>query len=144
MFSLSLLANKQKVKTYEQKTIKWNKKFIKKTWNQFCVGHLFLGMGPALECGGQAQCPYNGGSRIFLSQFVSIANVFLVSNGILCLFPLLRDFVCFKPVQSLCSSYGHCEGTPLSALLYLEDCFLEVIHHLWLLQSFSHLFSIAP
>lgn len=37
-------------------------------------------------------------------------------------------------VSSLCLSHSHCEGTPVSALLYLEDCFLEVILHRWLLQ----------
>lgn len=78
-------------------------------------------------------------NRTFFPQLVSIANIFLVSNGILCLFPFLGDFVCFKPVLKSRVTVR----SPVSALLYLEDCFLEVILTS-LAPTISQLFYIAP
>lgn len=37
-----------------KKKHKMEQKAHKKTRNQFCIGYLFLGMGPALDCGEQS------------------------------------------------------------------------------------------
>lgn len=133
----------KKIKTDEQQT-QWTK-WINKTnnqksiWSSFLVDHTFwVGVLPWNRLIYTAKCHWRNWFP-FLSSYQLHA---IMGMGVaLCPFHLLRVFI--FPVLTFCRSFQGCHCLwEFSFILW--HCYLYVILHLWLLQSFCHLFCIHP
>lgn len=127
-FSFNVTLKKLKKKTVKEKLPKQSDTH---NWYPFCAGFLLLGMGPALECTHilfkKTDFPF---PRKYQFQITSQLGV-----GVLRFCADLVHAVSFSKL--LCVSAQLCLGDEGSR------CFLRVIQHLRVLQSFRILFCLA-